>query len=113
MVPNATATIVISFLPAGKSARDFGRDIMGIVFFYPRVDHHSRGAHLQLFGRKKNVEHFLCVKESIELVPEHPHQTHRVNPSSITAESSIPTVVMFVLLDKFWATSKPKSSEAS
>ena len=55
------------------------------------------------------VEYFLYVKVTVELVPEHPHRTHRVNPSSITSESSIGTMVMFLSLDKFQTFSRQKS----
>jgi len=78
-----------------------------------RRGHHSPGLISSFLAGGKNVEHFLCVKETVELVPEHPHRTHRVNPSSITSESSVPTMVMFASLDKFWATSEPKSGGAS
>ncbi len=39
-----------------------------------------------LAGKKKIVEHFFYVKETVELVPEHPHRTHRVNPHYIQIE---------------------------
>ena len=72
------------------------------------------GAHLQLFGRGGgNVEHFLYIKKTVEIVPEHPHRTHRVNLSSITSESSVGTMVMCLSLDEFQTFSGPKSGGAS
>ena len=70
--------------------------------------HHLLGLISSFLAGKKIVEYFLYVKETVELVPEHPHRTHRVNPSSITSESSIGTMVMFLSLDKFQTFSRPK-----
>ena len=70
-------------------------------------------AHLQHFGGGENVEHFLYIKQTIDLVPEHPHQTHCVNPSSITSKSCIGTIVMFPSLKKSRTLSEPKLHEAS
>jgi hypothetical protein len=54
--------------------------LSSMPFPSPLPLHHSPGLISSILaGKKKFVEHFLYVKETVELVPEHPHQTHRVN----------------------------------
>ncbi len=72
-----------------------------------------RGSSPAFWRGKKIVENFLYVKKTVELVPEHPHRTHRVNPSSITSKSSVGTVVMFPLLKKSRTLCEPKLLGAS
>jgi hypothetical protein len=77
--------------------------------------HHSPGliSSSILAGGEKIVEHFLYVKETVELVPEHPHRTHRVSPSSITSKTSVGTMVMFPSLEKSRTLYEPKLLGAS
>ena len=79
----------------------------------PNAALHSPGLISSFLAGEKNVQHFRYVEETIEIVPEHPHQTNRVNPSSITSESSVGTMVMFLSLDEFPTFSGPKSGGAS
>jgi hypothetical protein len=75
--------------------------------------HHSLGLISSFLVGGKIVEHFIYIKETVEVVPEHPHQTHRVNPASITSKSSIGAMVMFSSLNKFQTFSRTKSGGAS
>ncbi len=79
----------------------------------PHSLNHSLGLISSILAGKKIVEHFLYVKETVELVPEHHHQTHRDNPSSITSKSSIGMMVMFPSLEKSRTLCKPKLLGAS
>jgi hypothetical protein len=71
--------------------------------------HRFLGLIFSFLAGEKSVKHFLYVKETVELVPEHPHRTHRVIPSSITSKSSVGTMVMFLSLDTCQTFSRPKS----
>ena len=57
----------------------------------------SSGAFLA--GKKIKLSNIFYVKETVQVVPENTHKTHRVNSSSVTLVSSIGTMVMFLSLD--------------
>ncbi len=45
------------------------------------------------------MSNIFYIKETVQVVPENTHKTHRVNPSSVTLVSSVGTMVMFLLLN--------------